>query len=141
MYLFLRVKLIHFCAYKNILIFFRYRYIKDSTDSSICKPQCKNGCTNGHCSAPEVCTCSSGYKLQNGVCVPHCEEECVNSKCVAPNTCLCNPDYEPDEFSKCSKVCNPICINGKCVDGKCECKELWSGVDCSIYLFVEIAAE
>jgi hypothetical protein len=28
---------------------------------SICYPQCYQNCINGHCSAPQTCTCNSGW--------------------------------------------------------------------------------
>lgn len=62
----------------------------------ICEPKCKNGCIRGNCVSPDICKCSSGYRLKKDSkheCEPVCENDCLNGDCIGPNKCSCHSGF------------------------------------------------
>jgi len=79
--------------------------------SGSCKPRCSKGCVNGMCSAPETCSCKSGFS----------GESCETVGC---------PDGMWGE--DCSKTCS--CHNGgfcHAVTGACSCTQGYTGEQCN----------
>lgn len=78
--------------------------------SGSCNPICSKGCENGDCSAPETCSCKSGFS----------GESCETVGC---------PDGKWGEG--CSNTCN--CHNGgfcHSVTGECSCTQGYRGEQC-----------
>lgn len=90
-----------------------------------CEPICDNGCENGNCTAPNVCTCHRGFFKQGDKCLPTCPIGCLNGVCTNLGVCSCNSGFQP---SSDGKYCVPFCaggcgIGGECVGGdRCKCK-------------------
>lgn len=110
-------------------------------DDTQCKPICSVPCTNGLCTAPETCTCLSGYhKNDQNVCVknecdPSLDEngECVNGTCTTNGTCVCNAGFIKIEPSKCIPKCSEGCMNGNCVSPEtCLCDVGYEAVNSSV---------
>ncbi|RZC32735.1 hypothetical protein BDFB_002387, partial [Asbolus verrucosus] len=81
-----------------------------------CEPTCNN-CKNGKCTAPNVCTCKSGYiKDNNRNCVPTCPIGCLNGLCTSKGVCSCYAGYQ---LSPNRKFCVPSCTGGCGVGGDC----------------------
>ncbi|KAJ6646221.1 Epidermal growth factor-like protein [Pseudolycoriella hygida] len=96
-----------------------------------CDPVCKVPCTNGKCTKPDVCECSSGYhKTTDGTCTENeCDpgadvanNKCQNGYCSKNGVCQCNDGFVRRNSSlQCEALCD-ACVNGNCVaPNKCEC--------------------
>ncbi|XP_058816144.1 fibrillin-2-like [Topomyia yanbarensis] len=89
-----------------------------------CLPSCKHKCVFGECTAPETCSCYSGYqKVDDFRCEPICDMPCHNGRCVAPNSCLCDDGFEKNEYGICVEQCEKLCQFGWCVENQCHCYE------------------
>lgn len=63
------------------------------------------------------------FKLNStNVCEAFCEN-CTDGTCVEPHICKCLDGFSMTENNVCEKLCDPDCIFGKCVNGKCICEE------------------
>ncbi len=70
---------------------------------------CSEGCSNGTCTVPGICTCNEGYSGAN------CTERMHSSSSVSHTTAVCSS-----------------CVNGDCTaPGFCTCNEGWSGSGCT----------
>jgi len=95
----------------------------------ICAPWCGEGCVNGRCSAPETCSCSSGFSGERceipgcpgGRWGPGCESECEcehGGHCSPTNgQCTCTPGYSGD---LCEEMCEPGTYGMDC-QSSCSC--------------------
>jgi len=117
-----------------------------------CRPICSQGCVNGNCTAPEVCSCSSavGYTLPAwsgancSVCIDGrhgCDEHatCLDSGSVRSRAeCVCNRGYFGNGTS-CEPVCIAPCVHGTCTaPNTCTCNNstlvdgpAWTGPECT----------
>ena len=117
------------------------------------KPLCVQNCWHGgYCSAPDTCTCSSGWFGTNCT-VPTCLQTCGNGgNCTQPDTCKCPVEWTGNDCR--TPICHQSCtldnnmnpayngnghvvsgsdFNGKCImPNTCLCPPEWSGHDCSI---------
>ncbi|XP_029160414.1 fibrillin-2-like [Nylanderia fulva] len=105
-----------------------YRALNDTNDKETCVPVCTNGCINGTCVEPEVCSCNEGYLMDSDgfTCRPACDEECERNYgyCYEPHVCSCLPGYKKidNNSSSCEPVCDRACINGYCAaPNVCKC--------------------
>lgn len=90
---------------------------------------CENG---GSCSAPDTCSCASGW-FDSNCTTPVCEQTCGNGgNCTSPNVCSCPDDWTGPDCR--DPVCSQSCANGGfCVaPDTCSCPPQWSGFDCSL---------
>lgn len=93
-----------------------------------CLPICNPDCINGHCTAPNKCTCKAGYindENDQYFCKPHCSHKCVSGNCTASETCTCSTGYTRDinNAYRCNPVCSRPCINSECTEpDTCTCK-------------------
>lgn len=72
------------------------RRINNDTMVTKCEPFCANGCFNGLCIKPGLCSCNPGfvYDETNQTCKPHCERSCgPHGECTSPNNCTCFEGY------------------------------------------------
>ena len=91
-------------------------------------PVCDPGCVNGNCTAPNTCTCETGF---NGTtCLdPVCDPGCVNGNCTGPNTCTCETGFNGTTCL--DPVCDPGCVNGNCTaPNTCTCETGFNGTTC-----------
>jgi hypothetical protein len=122
---------------------------------------CINACINGTCSAPNTCTCTSGFSgalcdvglsshvliglhridshfIVSAICLAGCRQGTCDGK---PNTCSCNPGWEGTLCDQ--PICQPRCVQGFCVEStqynksslmfvhRCTCNQGWTGATCS----------
>lgn len=104
-----------------------YRHVWEIDCFPVCEQRCPE---NAVCTAPNTCSCKSGYKPGPYVdkmteCLPHCEQPCHNGFCAHPDICQCDDGYTAHESlgsNYCEPVCPEDCVNGKCVKpNQCEC--------------------
>jgi len=100
-----------------------------SEESDSCKPVCSKGCENGDCSAPETCTCRSGFSGESCETVgcpegrwgQDCKIECgcQNGGFCHPVTgvCTCPQGYKG---AQCEQKCIEGTYGAKC-NGICSC--------------------
>ncbi|XP_050343679.1 uncharacterized protein LOC126769128 isoform X2 [Nymphalis io] len=100
-------------------------YIRNIYNFKICDPVCSQECVNGHCSAPETCTCFPDHvKNIAGFCIATCPIGCQNGHCSG-GECLCKEGYKLDLESKyCVPACKESCGGiGNCTEPNvCKCK-------------------
>ena len=117
------------------------------------KPLCVQDCWHdGYCSAPDTCSCGSGWFGTNCT-VPMCSQTCGNGgNCTEPDTCECPVEWTGNDCRE--PICHQSCqldntmspayigtghvssgsdFNGQCImPNTCLCPPEWSGHDCSI---------
>ncbi len=77
---------------------------------------CSEGCSNGTCTVPGICTCNEGYSGAN------CTERMPSSHSASHTTAVCSS-----------------CVNGECTaPGVCTCTEGWSGSGCDQGMFLSL---
>lgn len=97
-------------------------------DNRRCVPECKYGCKNGVCIAPNKCQCIDGFVANaSNHCIETCPIGAPNGVCYLNGTMKCNKGYEPDPTQKyCTAICknacgkNQVCIRPDecaCLDG------------------------
>ncbi|KAG5320833.1 VWDE protein, partial [Pseudoatta argentina] len=98
-------------------------YVRNVT-SGLCKPQCERGCFGGRCTAPNVCSCPSGWRSEDGVCMPVCSYRCQeNAYCFSPEVCVCKLGYDEID-GQCKPICPDGCKQGECVAPRvCSCRQ------------------
>jgi len=98
-------------------------------ESGSCRPRCSKGCGNGECSAPETCSCKSGFSGDScetvgcpdgkwgGGCTNACS--CENGGFCHPVTgaCSCTPGYRGEQ---CQVQCGAGTYGARC-GGVCSC--------------------
>ncbi|XP_023340661.1 protein draper isoform X2 [Eurytemora carolleeae] len=101
-----------------------------------CVPHCTRPCINGACTAPEQCTCSSGFSggrcevsgCPGGRWGPDCVHECTcenGGYCnQVTGACSCTPGYQG---LRCQNSCFPGFFGAGCLE-KCSCN---SGFQCN----------
>ncbi|KAG5347474.1 VWDE protein, partial [Acromyrmex charruanus] len=98
-------------------------YVRNVT-SGLCEPQCERGCFGGRCTAPNVCSCPSGWRSEDGVCMPVCSYRCQeNAYCFSPEVCVCKLGYDEID-GQCKPICPDGCKQGECVAPRvCSCRQ------------------
>ncbi|OWZ23365.1 hypothetical protein PHMEG_0001774 [Phytophthora megakarya] len=112
-----------------------FLYIADAGNNRIralsasCAKVCENG---GVCSAPDVCTCTSGWTGDDCT-IPVCSTSCGSRQiCVGPDQCACIPGY--GGFPTCSTPqCVQICAHGGICSAPdtCSCTSGWFDSNCT----------
>ena len=96
-------------------------------------PQCLQTCYNGgSCTAPDTCTCASGW-FDSNCTTPVCSNTCANGgNCTSPNTCSCPSQWMGTDCR--IPICTQTCLNGaSCVaPNTCKCPPQWTNYDCSV---------
>jgi len=99
-------------------------------DGGSCRPVCSRGCENGECSAPETCSCKSGFSGESCEVVgcpggrwgAGCSSVCLceNGGYCHPVTgaCSCTPGYSGDH---CQVQCGPGTYGPQC-GSVCSCE-------------------
>ncbi|XP_071572894.1 uncharacterized protein [Temnothorax nylanderi] len=110
----------------------------------ICQPYCAFVCSNGECTAPNVCTCDPGYypewleddgplnkiKMRH---IRHCRMKLFstlfqnpswrpcnalscgdNGTCDESGICVCDDGYRKDTAGACIPICDRGCFDGMC---------------------------
>ena len=97
-------------------------------DGTGCAPICDPACVNGTCTAPDTCTCDTGW--EGALCdAAICATACVNGACTAPDTCTCDTGWEGDLCD--AAICATACVNGDCTaPDTCTCDTGWEGDAC-----------
>ncbi|RLN95529.1 hypothetical protein BBJ28_00007480 [Nothophytophthora sp. Chile5] len=94
-----------------------------------CAKVCENG---GVCTAPDVCSCSSGWTGDDCT-LPVCSTSCGSRQiCVGPNACACIPGY--DGFPTCTTPqCVQSCAHGGTCSAPdtCACAAGWFDANCT----------
>lgn len=93
---------------------------KRNTTTSECDPICDNGCVNGYCSAPNICSCNENFTHLNAThCQRKCDPTCPRNAECQDGTCVCSKGY-----TKYSSIClkNCPCTNAYCSDYDNECR-------------------
>jgi hypothetical protein len=111
-----------------------------SVNGSGCAPICLQGCVNGLCTAPDVCTCSPAPGLAlpawTGTNCTACIDgrhgcdnhaRCLNSGSTRESAaCVCDTGYFGNG-SVCSPVCYEPCVHGDCTEPNVVSFMLWVG--------------
>lgn len=95
----------------------------------ICAPWCSDGCANGRCSAPETCSCRSGFSgdrcempgCPGGRWGPDCQSDCLcqhGGHCSPQDgACTCTPGYRGE---MCGETCGTGTYGMGC-ESSCTC--------------------
>lgn len=87
-----------------------------SSKDGQCKPICKQGCVNGTCISPDVCSCNFGYVGDN------CSIPCKcngHSNCPGPDHLSdCTECHNNTQGPECQK-CKPLFVGNPVNGGKC----------------------
>ncbi|EFN73275.1 Tenascin-X [Camponotus floridanus] len=109
-----------------------YRASNDTNDEEMCVPVCTNGCINGTCIEPDICSCNKDYWLDSDgfTCRPVCDEECEsnNGYCNEPHVCSCLRGYKKTGNNFTSSMCEPVC-DRECINGYCRAPNVCKCLD------------
>lgn len=105
-----------------------------------CNPVCSLGCVHGVCTAPDSCTCETGWTGNIcDACLQDTSPCALHALCV-PTTetagpvtvCECVTGYTGDGLAGCNPVCENGCLHGTCITpNNCTCDAGWQGETCS----------